>query len=289
MSKIFYIEPVGKSSPDLFTTMTPTFIEQGHEIVTDVEQAEVVLYDGFSGLGEYDLNLINRVLELKLPIAIFDETDFGGMSKEVWDEETWYKLVNNQKVVYFIRKMLKNIEYPKWVFPYEKILTMDFPLTTSQELNSRPNEIFFCGNTSPQRESVCRELSKHFKCDFSLGQQKISHEDWLNRARQSKLFLTSDGGGVSDERPYQLISISPMLRQKNEHKQTHPFNDCINCLEVSEVPTEDEISGIKTVLSDSDYLYEIYTEGVAFMKEYYSEKARANYILSILKKESICH
>lgn len=43
MAKIFYIEPVGKSSPDLFTTMTPTFIEQGHQVVDRVEDADVAM------------------------------------------------------------------------------------------------------------------------------------------------------------------------------------------------------------------------------------------------------
>lgn len=287
MSKIFYIEPVGKSSPDLFTTMTPTFIEQWHEIVNDIDQAEVILYDGFSGLGEYDLDLIAKAIESKLPITVFDETDFGGMSKEIWDREVWDTLAANQKLVYFMRKMLKNVEYPSYVFPYEKVLMNEFPLTTSQELSSRPIEIFFCGNTSPQRESVCSELSKHFKCDFSLGQQKISHEDWLNRARQSKLFLTADGGGVSDERPYQLITISPMLRQKNQHLQVHPFKDYINCLEVSEHPTQEEIEGIKAVLGDPEYLFEIYESGIEYMREHYSAEARANYILEVLKEQNI--
>lgn len=287
MSRIFYIEPVGKSSPDLFQTFIPTFTEQGHSFVDRVEDADVVLYDLFSGLGEYDDEEARKLYEWKKPIVFWNEVDYGGMSKEQFDPSEYSSVVERHKIVLFMRKMLKKVEYPSYVFPYEKVLMNEFPLTTSQELNSRPIEIFFCGNTSPQRESVCKELSKHFKCDFSLGQQKISHEDWLNRARQSKLFLTSDGGGVSDERPYQLFTISPMLRQKNNHLQTHPFSDYINCLEVSEVPTKEEIEGIKAVLSDPDYLFEIYESGIEYMKEHYSAEARSKYILSILTREGI--
>lgn len=285
MAKFYTISPIGKESPDLFQTCFATFEQQWHSFVTNPFDADIFLFDCFSDLGNYNEREINIVKESPWrTVVCFQEKDFGGMSREKWEG---VDLFPNNKIIYFMRKMLKNVEYPSWVFPYEKILMLDFPLTTSQELNSRPIEIFFCGNVSPQRESVCNELSKHFKCDFSLGQQRVPHETWLNRARQSKLFLTADGGGVSDERPYQLITISPMLRQKNEHKQPHPFSDCINCLEVSEVPTKEEIAGIKAVLNDPDYLYEIYTEGISHMKEHYSAQTRANYILETMKKEGI--
>lgn len=287
MANVFYISPIGKESPDLFQTFTPTLISEGHAVVDRVEDADIAFVDLFSNLGRADSSIMFRLMTQNVPLIFFDEVDFGGMSKEIWGRKTWDSLAESKKIVYFMRKMSKDIEYPKYVFPYEKTMMLDFPLTSPEDLNSRPYEIFFYGNTSPQRENVCRELSKHFKCDFNLGQPKIEHNEWLNRAMKSKLFLTADGGGFSDERAYQLITISPMLRQKNNHLQSHPFSDCINCLEVSEQPTQEEIEGIKAVLNDPEYLFEIYEEGINHMKEYYSEEARANYILSIIKENGI--
>jgi len=287
MSKFYYINPIGKESPDLFQTFTPTLLSEGHQVVDRVEDADVVFWDFFSGMGKYDSGVIGKLFSLKVPICVFDETDFHGMSKEVWDVTNWSIIAKNQKLIYFMRKMGKDITYPPYVFPYEKVVMNEFPLTSPEELNSRPMEIFFYGNTSPQRKSVTDELSKHFKCDFTLGQEKIPHEQWLQRARQAKVFLTSDGGGVSDERPYQLFSISVMLRQKNNHLQVNPFTDCVNCLEVSEHPTEDEIKGIRAVLDDPEYLFEIYEAGIQHMKQYYNETERTMYILRTLEKEGI--
>jgi len=282
--KLIYISPVGNKSPDLFNTFAQPFENYGIEIVEDVFEADIAFIDLFSYLrpmSDTALMAISR----RISIVFWDESDYGGMSLERFNSSWVGDVVINQKVVYFMRKMSKGIIYPKYVFPYEKPMMNELPLTTSQELFSRPYDIFFYGNTSPPRKSVTDELSNHFKCDFSLGQQKISHEDWLNRARQSKLFLTSDGGGFSDERPYQLITISPMLRQKNNHLQVHPFSDCINCLEVSEHPTQEEIAGIKAVLNDPDYLYEIYTEGIFHLQSYYSAEFRAKYVLEIINKQ----
>ena len=93
MAKIFYIEPIGKSSPDLFTTFTPTFTQQGHQVVDRVEDADVVMYDAFSGLAEYDFELLTKVMEGKMPIVVCEEADVndtgGGISVfkkvSVWD------------------------------------------------------------------------------------------------------------------------------------------------------------------------------------------------------------
>jgi hypothetical protein len=40
-------------------------------------------------------------------------------------------------------------------------------------------------------------------------------------------------------------------------------------------------------LKDKDWLYDIYTNGISYMKEKYSEEAISLYILDILKKNNI--
>jgi len=290
LSKFYYINPIGKESPDLFQTFTPIFIKEGHEIVDRVEDADVVFWDLFSGLGEYDENIMKIVVAKELPTIVWDESDFGAMSKESWEIEKWVAVSEYQKIVYFMRKMSKEIKYPSWVYPCEKTIQNIFPITTKEELCSRPYDAFFAGNVSPTRKNFIDGLiDGGLKVDVHWTNEngKLPYDEWLKRARQSKLFITSDGGGFSDERPYQLITVAAMLRQKNNHLQAHPFTDCVNCLEASECPTQEEIEGIKTVLNDHDYLYEIYLEGINHMKEHYSPEARAKYLLSILTKEGI--
>lgn len=245
----------------------------------------------------YNWDDLSFVIDNKIPVVTFDEWDRGSMGMDVWpyplhpQQLDFLGGLNREgiKAVHFVRKIDTLVKYPANVYPYEKCLykDCDFPLTTQDELFSRPYEIFFYGNTTPRRLSVTNELSKHFNCDFRIAQKNLPQKEWLSRASQSKLFLTADGAGFTDERMQQLITIAPMLKQKNTHLQIAPFTDCVNCLMVSIEPTEEEIKGIKEVLNDKEYLYEIYRLGIEHAKKYYTEEWRALYILKVLKENSI--
>jgi len=303
LMKIKFISPINTApTPMLFDTFIPTLKEQGHDIVGNVEEANIVFLDLYSGLGQYSETDLSYIINTKTPICVFDETDFGAMSTEVWFFhrhntkclsyiEYWIlsNIFNNNTVIYFMRKMDKTKQYPSWVYPYELIQYPDhvFEPISLDELSSRENDIFFIGNTSPTRKSVCHELSKHFKCDFILGEERIPHEQWLSRARNAKLFLTSDGGGYGDERPYQLMYIAPMLRQSNNQLIVHNFRHGIDCVEVSEIPIKEEIKYLRKVLDDKFLLYDIYQNGMKRMRKYFNAEYRTNYILSILKQEGI--
>jgi len=295
----FFISPTGYRSPDLFDSFVSTFRKEGHLVTSDINAADIVGFDFHTRIGDYDLNVLRTVIEKKLPVFTFNEWDYGSMNTTdippfpLTPEQGQFLFSlerNGNKTIHFVRKLNRLERYPDNYYPYEKVIMNEFPLTTSQELNSRPYEIVFCGNHSPSRKKVIDGLTKAgFKVAVHWTNEngKIPHKDWIELHTQGKLFLSADGGGFSDERPYQLFTVAPMLRQKNNHLQVFPFSEYTNCLAVSETPTDEEISGIKSVLSDFDYLYEIYLESVDFMREHYSESARAKYILSILKQENI--
>lgn len=275
--KVFYISPIGKSTPQLFDTFN-------FESTDNIEEATVVFFDCYSDLGIYDLRLLEMVRSLNIPVVAFQEKDYGGMSKESWDG---FNMFPHNKVVMFIRKYDKEVDYPSWCYPYEKIIQNEFEPTTKDELFSRHNDIFFIGNNSPQRENVCNTLRQHFVVDFVLGEERILHDQWVSRARNAKLFLTADGGGFSDERPYQLITVSVMLKQKNNHIQTSPFLDYEDCIEINEHPTGQDITKIRAILDDKSTLHSLYMAGIKKMKAYYTSEYRNNYILSVLNKEGI--
>lgn len=296
MSNFCFISPVGHKTPQLYSSFVKTFEEQGHSIVNSIIEADVIFIDLHTRLSDYNQDDIDKLCCGEKPVVTFDEWDRGSMSNDEWPHplthqqaEVFLHLKTGIKSVHFCRKMDETISYPENVFPYEKCLYegCDFPETTANELFSREYDIFFYGNTTPRRKSVTDELSKHFNCDFRIAQKNILHNEWVDRAKKSKLFLTADGAGFTDERMQQLITVSPMLKQKSNHKQISPFIDCVNCLMVSEQPTEEEIKGIKSILQDKEYLYEIYMSGIDYAKKYYSEDYRALYILKILTERNI--
>lgn len=302
MAKFYFISPINLTSPDLYPSFIETFEKEGHIIVDDIELADVVFFDWHTRIGDYDQDIINKAVERQLPFCMFDEFDYGGMSKKKWFGEMsvldtehsnyfniYISILSRTNVLYFMRKMGEIKTYPKWVYPYEKCYYKDclFEPTTVDELFSRPYEICFIANESPQRKNVVKGLQDAgFKMDVHWTNEKgkIPHDEWLGRHRQAKLFISADGGGFTDERIQQLFSVSGILRQKNNHLQAHPFVPYANCLEVSEHPTEEEINGIREVLNDKNYLHEIYLDGIEHMKTYYSERARAKYILEIIEK-----
>lgn len=257
------------------------------ESTDNLDEATVVFFDCFSDLGVYDLNLLQSVRDKNIPVVAFQNKDYGGMSKERW---VGFDLFPHNKKVMFIRKYDKEVKYPEWCYPYEECYypDHDFEPVTKEELSSRPNDLFFAGNLSPQRMTVCGGLQLYFSCDFRLGLSKIEHDQWLNRARLSKLCLSVCGGGFTDERKQQLFSIAPIIRNKNNQLVVNDFTDMVNCIEVNEHPTQDDIEKIKTVLNNPQKLYEIYRNGIEHMKKYFSKSFRSNYILSILKQEGIC-
>lgn len=287
--KIYFISPVGKKSDLLFDTFISAFEGKGHKIVNHIQEGDVVFFDVYSRLGTYYLPDVDYANLSGLPVVMFDATDYGGMSKEEWHKPRVF--LNNQ-VIYFIRKMDKTLEYPKWVYPYEVIIYPDHDFTpvSKEELFNRPYDICFIGNTSPTRQNVVNGLlNAGFKMDIHWTNEKgkLSHDEWLDRHRQAKFFLSADGGGFSDERSYQLITIAPMLKNRNNHLQANPFKDGVNCWQTDELPTRFDIEDLQLVLSDKNMLYDIYISGIDHMKKYYTAEYRAEYILKTLEENGI--
>lgn len=295
--KVYLISPIGKSTPLLFGTFN-------FERTEDINEADVVFFDYYSGLGSYNYDEINRVAAAKKKVSVFDATDFGAMSKEAWfmNQEGTHDTLGQSfirnashynNLIYFMRKMDKTVTYPSWVYPYELLMydTHKFEPTTKEELYSRYYDFCFIGNTSPTRSNLITGLMKYgcFKIDCEFNHtERIPHEEWLNRHRKAKFFISACGGGFSDERKFQLTTIAPMLRNKSNHLVLNDFIDKEDCIEVKEHPDEYDIQKILSVLNDADKLYNIYIKGIEKMKAYYNAEYRANYILETLKQNGVC-
>lgn len=293
--RIFFLSPIGCYTKELFLTFIETFVNNGHTIVSNIEEADTIFLDLFSGLGNYDHSLVNYTRDHRLPCIIFDATDYGAMSKEIFYVNSIAHLKIKCKIIYFMRKMDKTISYPSWIYPYEVCYYKDhdFKPISKEELFNRPVDITFIGNQSPTRNNVCNGLINHFKCDFILGEERLEHEGWLNRHRLSKFFISADGGGYTDERAQQLFSIAPMIKQRNNQLVLNDFEDVYECVKVGDYEGNGtisalDISNIGLVISNQNWLYDMYLKGIHKMKTYFSEEFRANYILETLKKEGVC-
>lgn len=303
----YFISPIGRKSDYLYDTFVDTFIEKGHQVVDSVDKADCVFYDLWCGWGEYNPIEIAQVLNKKLPVVVFDFFDFD--EKVRW--QGFYNFFENVKhewwalnlllffdaglvKAYFMRKMLTTETYPSYVYPIECIQypDHDFPLTTMEELSSRPYDACFIGAESPRRKAFIESLQKdgRLKLDIQFTTERIPHEEWLNRHRRAKFFISADGGGLSDERAYQLMPLSTMLRQKNNQKLANPWTSLFDCVQVGEedgVINSDDIEMIVNLCKDQDYLYQIYLQGNHTLKKYFNPTYRANYILNILKENGI--
>jgi hypothetical protein len=304
--RIKFISPIDvPPTPLLFDTMVETFIDNGHFIVDDIKEADCVMVDLHSGIGGYDKFELNIAVSNKMSFVFFDETDYGGCKDgtEEWfgfnrlDDNGYcnnmFGLITlNCPTVYFMRKVDKTKQFPSWVYPYELTQYPDhiFETVSEEELFNREYDIVWVGNESPTRRNTVDGLLKHgfnMKVVWTNETGKIEHNEWLNLHRQGKMFLTSCGGGFGDERPYQLIYISSMLRTKNNQLIVHNFREGLDCLEVSEHPTYPEIKILKDVLNNKEILYEIYLNGITRMRKYFNPKFRAQYILDTLLKYRI--
>ncbi len=301
----YFISPIGAKSPGLYETFIDTFLAQGHTITDDINKASIVFFDLHSGYLPYDWDVLNVVLAKGLPVVIFDAHDYHGNSTTHWYykslvdylENDWAKFIweariKCSKFIWFMRKIQTDNDFPEWVYPYEYCLFPDhiFPLVSKEELNNRKYDICFIGAKSAKRESVIKGLadSGKFKIDCQFTEERIPHQNWIDRHRNAKFFLTSDGGGLSDERIYQLTSVSCMLRQRNNQLLVNDFTDAIECVKADATPSALDISNLGLVLSNENWLYDMYVRANAKLNTYYSWEWRANYALEILKLNGVC-
>lgn len=293
MANFLTISPQGLNTPDLFPSFVGTFKRDGHLFVGDIKEANIVLFDLHTRIGVYEDSIIQKAHLSQKPIVTFSEYDYGGMAKDVWPDP----LTSQQKVlfdgldetnsVHFVRKMIDGENYPSNVFPYEKCIMHDSPLVSKEDLFSRPYDLCFIGNTSPQRKSFIEGLqsSGRFKMivHWTNEEGKMPHDEWLWFHSQAKMFIESDGGGFGSERPHQLLTIAPMLKQKNNQLVVHPFIDRVDCLEANETPNPNDVDKILHYLNNQDDLFRLYLAGAENLRTNYTEEGRAKYFLEVIK------
>ena len=280
---IIYLSPQGSFNPRLFPTFKKTFEEQGHTETIIPGVATHCFLELQSGDVSYNQYALDVLKEKGVPIIAFDSREWGGMKNEKWHP------TNFPISIYFVRNMNKEEAYPDNVFPYDWPFfpECDYPLTTKEELNSRPYDCCLISVESPARRNVVDGILKdgRLKLNYKFldHTERMPYDQWVNEHRKSKLYISCEGGGYSNERPNQLFSVAGQLNVTSNYSPANKMKWGVECLEISEYPTKEEIDEILEVIMDEDWLFDVYTGGVEFTKEKLSEKSVSEYVLNTLK------
>lgn len=290
--------------------MEKTFAEKGHEFCLNPADADVIFYDLWNVGGRYIKRDVEQILFWQKPVVGFDFKDQWGSPEHRpnwwgWDDFAPLREKSSQDHAWathllqfleagiirimFMRKMCQSWVYPSWVAPIECAIwpEHDFDPCTKDALCKRTHDVCFIGNATPWRANAACDLAAGgINGDFFFQLHRIEHEKWLGRHAHAKMFLEADGGGFGSERPYQLATLAPMLKIKNDQKMAHPWKNGENCIEIggtwgNVMPYE--CRELKRSLMDLDWLHQIYLNGVQHLHDHYSTEARANYVLQQMK------
>lgn len=287
--KVLYISPNGQINKRIFPLVN---IEQ----TTNPNDADYCFMEVNSSPAFYDVAPLD--INKSLPLVCFDNREYGPMQKEDWSpiddifaarSIDWVPL---HPIIYFVRNMDKTKEYPPNVHPYDwpYFEECDFPPVTKDELFNRPFDCCLTSVASPTREQFVNSLFKDGRLktyfEFRDHTERIQHKDWINEYRMcGKCFINCDGGGFTDERIQQLFSLAVILKNKNNHRPNNPFTDKVNCIEISEHPTKEELDWLVKIVNDKEWLYEIYLNGIAHVKKYYSKEYLSEYVQRIIHEK----
>jgi len=281
---VIYITP--NPNPRLFPTFKKTFEVSRHTNTDNPNEATHCFIEIQSGDIRYDQELLSRIKDSGIPIIAFDSREYGPLNKDKW---TPFELAS--PLIYFMRNMNKDEEYPINVYPFDwaYFKECDYPTVSKDELFNREFDICFMGTESPVRTNLINGLMADgrlkLNCEYRDHTQRFSkYSQFIDEHRKAKLYLSCDGAGFTNERPNQLFSVSAMLKNKNQHKAANPFTDLQNCIEINEPPTKEDIDKVLEVINDKDKLYDIYLNGYCHTKNFYSEEWAANYILKKINK-----
>lgn len=276
----------------LFPNMVDTFVGNGHEFVSKIEDCDCVLMDLHSRINNYRQSDVDWMISHRIPFAVFDEWDRGGMSLDIYplpltgQQKQIFDLIGNDgiKDIHFCRLLGKVQHHSYNIYPYEKPISYCEPVLTPDELFNREYDVVFIANQSPSRDRIAEALRNdgRLNCFISIGDEKRPFEEFLRIHKLGKLFVSSGAGGMTDERKQLLFSVAGLIQENHDQLLLHPFTHMDNCLMINNPPTQEDLNTIFEVVNDKEKLYGIYQRNYEFMKKYYSKEYIANNILETI-------
>lgn len=280
---IIYISPNNQENKHLFPVLRKTFERYGHKQTNNPLEATHCFIEMVSGTINFDFERVGKIIANGIPIVMFDNREYGSMSNEKWSENIFHPLV------YFVRNYDNTEDYSENVYPFDwpYFPECDFPPIGKDELFSREYDVCLLSVESPARKNIIDAILRDGRLKVNYKwldhTQRLPYNQWLDEHRKAKLYISCQGGGFTDERPNQLFSIAPMLKVNSNHSPAHPFTDGINCIEIEERPTDEDIEKVLDIINHKEWLYDIYINGISHTKRYMSAEATAEYVLDKIR------
>jgi len=297
----------------LWQTMPETFAKHGHTFTESPDEADICFFDLHNGNGQYDEDTLHIVLERGIKVVPFDQFEWTDPQKlddpqwifadgcrklirfaikgDAWARWVFRFYTNGQIKAYFLRRMpSKWLEFPDFCRPMDLVLYdgHDFPAVSKDELASRPNDICFIGSPNPYRRAMMDGLAAsglfNIDCEFRAD---LPHDEWLERHRYAKTFVSGDGPGDCSDRIVQLATIAPILKYRNHHKLPCQWRHGHDCIEASDPFGNLEAGDTQMVrgfLDDPQKLHQIYLNGISHLHAHNTSDARCEYILCQLRE-----
>jgi len=210
-------------------------------------------------------------------------------------QHDWAKFLHSgheQVKLYFLRSMRTTRSYPPWVQPFEPVFQGSHNYYTAEHLAQRPFDVCFIGQCHQTRATVLCDLLANgkVKVDYAFPKVRLEFTQWLIRHSKAKMFLEADGGGHGSDRPWELMSIAPMLYQRTDRVSSAPWQENVHCHPISDLDghvSGFEIEQLMELLKDTDRLYSIYLAGMLHMGKYFSVAARATRVLSAMNSVAL--
>ena len=294
------------------STFIGPLTEMGHRVVLDLKFADVAFLSLRWGRQDYDHDRLNAAIEWRIPFVAFDFMDYSvftggsewfewGLSPnfcnlarhDTYSTMPWafaLRAVDKAGLlrVYFMRYVQKSQTYPKWVRPIEQAMYEGFDFPLDKDVCERPYDLCFVGMAAQCRATLLCHLieSRLFKIDWEWPFVRMDKTPWVERHRRAKMFMEMNSGGQGSDRPYQLIRVAPMLKQRSDRLWVHNWVDGVNCLDIADVrgiPQPGDLDKLRRLLDDKDKLQAIYETGAAWAEARFSRYARTEYVLGVLR------
>jgi len=251
------------------------------------------------------------IKERRTPVVFVDPHDYNFYqhTEESILAESWFGAVNSE-TVHGLRRVrqfyhevrdlgLDWLVFKLWSYQglqHDKIVPLApcvcapvFSEETYDQYNARPYDVMFVGNSCPQREAACKAFQDSglnvwfelYRQGPSFNRRLYSQPDWFNLHAKSRCFLETGAGAQGSARPFELGTLSLMVRQQDSVSWPYDWDKNSSFIEIGEALkplTKDQVQSIIPILNDREGCYQRYLNGRRDALQFTPEKT-AEYIL----------
>lgn len=265
----------------------PRFPEDDAGPVVFIDSAE---YGYFRRLPSVAYNYANA----------FSEGSLNHDTKNRGEQERLRQYLEGRSFPYFLREHLKCIIFPPSYHP------IDYPLyygshchlSHREQYMERSRDLFMCwGGSHPWRLPITEALRQcPVKSEIIVVGEglapRMPQGEYFNKTSNSKCSVSFDGYGSSSFRLTEVLVRCLLLKGPLSIRRHADLTHYVNCWNYDIVTNGEAFVStnvceqLQHALSDLERSFQIYQAGYHHCMEHYTEKATAEYVLSVVDKHN---